>query len=82
MEEVMKTENLVQHHRTKHVEVDKHFIKEKIEDNSIELSFVRSEDQLVDILTKVVTGKAFTYVLNKLRLVIPLLTLRGSVRIL
>jgi len=40
----MKIENHVQHDRTKHVEVDKHFIKEKIEDNSIELLFVRSEE--------------------------------------
>jgi len=59
-------ENLVQHDRTKYVEVDKHFIKEKIEDNSVELPFVRSEDQLTDILTKVGTGRAFTCILSKL----------------
>jgi len=60
------SENLVQHDRTKYVEVDRHFIKEKIEDNSIELPFVRLEDQLADILTKVVTRKAFNRALNKL----------------
>ena len=60
------SENPVQHDRTKHVEVDRHFIKEKIEDKSIELPFVRSEDQLANILTKAVTDKAFTRVLNKL----------------
>ena len=38
------SENPVQHDRTKHVEVDKHFIKEKLEGGLIELSFVRSED--------------------------------------
>ena len=43
-QQAMKIENHVQHDRTKHVEVDKHFIKEKIEDNSIELLFVRSEE--------------------------------------
>ena len=59
-------ENPVQHDITKQVEMDRHFIKEKIEDSSVELLFVRSEDQLTNILTKVVTDRAFTCVLSKL----------------
>ena len=62
--------------------MDRHFIKEKIEDSSIELSFVRSEDQLADILTKAVTGKAFTRVLSKLSIGDPTAHLEGGVRIL
>jgi len=58
--------------------VDKHFIKEKIEDSSIELPFVRSEDQLTDILTKVVTGKAFTHILSKLSIGDPTAHLEGE----
>ena len=72
------SENLVQHDRTKQVEVDKHFIKEKIEDNNIELPFVRSEDQLANILTKVVTSKAFTCVLSKLSIGDPTAHLEGE----
>jgi len=72
------SENPIQHDRTKHVEVDRHFIKEKIEDSSIELPFVRSEDQLVDILTKVVTSKAFTCVLSKLSIGDPTTHLEGE----
>ena len=60
------SENPIQHDRTKHVEVNKHFIKEKLEAGLIELSFVRSEDQLADILTKVVNGKTFNNTLCKL----------------
>nr|GFA25451.1 putative reverse transcriptase, RNA-dependent DNA polymerase [Tanacetum cinerariifolium] len=45
-------ENPVQRNRTKHVEVDRHFIKEKLEAGLIELPFVKSSDQLADILTK------------------------------
>nr|GFB62876.1 putative ribonuclease H-like domain-containing protein [Tanacetum cinerariifolium] len=37
-----------------HVEVDRHFIKEKLEAGIIKLPFVKSSDQLVDILTKAV----------------------------
>nr|GEY76601.1 putative copia-type protein [Tanacetum cinerariifolium] len=48
------SKNPVQHDRTKYVEVDRHFIKEKLEAEIIKLPFVKSEDQLVDILTKAV----------------------------
>ncbi|KAI5341941.1 hypothetical protein L3X38_009816 [Prunus dulcis] len=51
--------NPVQHDRTKHVEVDRHFIKEKIEKKIIYLPFAKSEDQLADILTKAVCGRVF-----------------------
>ena len=62
------SENPVQHNRTKHVEVDRHFIKEKLEDGTVELSFLKSQDQLADILTKAVAGRTFTKVLSKLNI--------------
>ncbi|CAL2255838.1 unnamed protein product [Prunus armeniaca] len=58
--------NLVQHDRTKHVEVDKNFIKEKLEVKIIKVSFVKSEDQLADVLTKAVTCRVFHSSLSKL----------------
>ncbi|RVW18759.1 Retrovirus-related Pol polyprotein from transposon RE1 [Vitis vinifera] len=42
----------VQHDRTKHVEVDIFFIKEKLDDKIVELPKIRLEDQVADILTK------------------------------
>lgn len=58
--------NPVQHDRTKHVEVDKFFIKEKLDAKILELPKIRSEDQLADMLTKAVSSKVFLKYLCKL----------------
>ena len=57
--------NLVQHDRTKHVEVDRFFIKEKLDEKIVELPKIRSEDQLADILTKAVSSRVFSKFLGK-----------------
>ncbi|KAL6333850.1 hypothetical protein AAG906_031148 [Vitis piasezkii] len=44
--------NPIQHDRTKHVEVDSHFIRQNLEEKIIRFPFVKSKDQLVNILTK------------------------------
>ena len=62
------SKNPVQHDRTKHVEVDRHFIKEKLEAIIIEFPFVLSEDQLADILTKAVNRRIFNKCLGKLNI--------------
>ncbi|RVW62615.1 Retrovirus-related Pol polyprotein from transposon RE1 [Vitis vinifera] len=56
----------IQHDRTKHVEVDRFFIKEKLDDKIVELPKIRSEDQLADILTKAVSSQVFSKFLDKL----------------
>ncbi len=62
-------QNLVQHDRTKHVEVDHHFIKEKLDQKIIHFPFVKSENQIADILTKVVPGKVFHDMIDKLGMI-------------
>ena len=71
-------ENPIQHDRTKHVEVDKHFIKEKLEAKVIKLPHVKSKDQLTDILTKAVGTKFFEEVLCKLGVGDPTTQLEGE----
>ncbi|KAI4365615.1 hypothetical protein MLD38_021583 [Melastoma candidum] len=72
------SENPVQHDRTKHVEVDRHFIKEKLEEGIVEFPFVRSEDQLADILTKAVRERVFQETLIKLGIGDPTIQLEGE----
>ena len=44
--------NPVHPDRTKHVEIDRHFIKEKVEEGIIELTYIPTSLQTADILTK------------------------------
>jgi hypothetical protein len=48
------------------VEIDKHFIKQNLEEKIMRFVFVKSEDQLTDILTKVVSSRIFHDLLDKL----------------
>ena len=58
--------NLVFHVRIKHIEVDCHFIREKITSDCVATSFVNSNDQLADIFTKSLRGPRIKYICNKL----------------
>ena len=58
--------NSVFHERTKHIEVDCHFIREKIASGCMTISFVNSNDQLVDIFTKSLRGPKIKYICDKL----------------
>lgn len=65
-------QNLIQHDRTKHVEVnclDHHFIKENLDKKIIEFLFVQSESQLIDVLTKIVLAKVFHGIIGNLGMI-------------
>ena len=58
--------NLVFHERTKYIEVDCHFIREKISSRCMTTSFVNSNDQLAYIFTKSLRGPRIKYICDKL----------------
>ena len=58
--------NPVFHEKTKHIEVDCHFIREKIASGCVATSFVNSNDQLADIFTKSLKSPRIKYICNKL----------------
>ena len=55
------SKNLVQHSRTKHVEIQHHFIKELVEDGILTLKFIHTNDQKVDLFTKPLDSKHFEF---------------------
>ncbi|GJV82549.1 retrovirus-related pol polyprotein from transposon TNT 1-94 [Tanacetum coccineum] len=56
----------IQHSRAKHIDVRYHFIKEQVENEIVELYFVRTEYQLADIFTKPLPRERFNFLIEKL----------------
>ena len=53
------SKNLVFHDKTKHLEVDWHFSRQKIEDGTIKVSFISTNSQPADIFTKALNKTKF-----------------------
>ena len=58
--------NHVQHDRTKHVKLDRNYIKDKLDSGMIKVPHIKSGDQLVDMITHAVTSGPFYASLSKL----------------
>jgi hypothetical protein len=61
-------ENPVEHNRTKHIDIQYHFLRDYQQKGDIEIAYVSTHNQLVDILTKPLDEKTFNKLRNELNI--------------
>jgi hypothetical protein len=71
--------NPVFHACTKHVEIDFHFVRDRVANKSLVVRFVPSSDQIVDVLTKPLVSAKFHNFCYKLNVRSPPLILREDI---
>lgn len=55
----MLSANPIQHSRTKHVELDLYFVREKVQNQSLFVKHIRSADQIADIQQRPCPAQGF-----------------------
>lgn len=70
--------NPVMHSRTKHLDLDYHFICDRVTAKALKVSFVSNKDQLADILTKSLSIARFTLLRSSLTICSVQLHSRGA----
>ncbi|GKB42464.1 hypothetical protein Tco_0887406 [Tanacetum coccineum] len=58
--------NPIQHSKTKHIDIRYHFIKEHVENGTVELYFVGTKYQLADLFTKALPKERFEYLVHRI----------------
>ncbi|KAH9663755.1 retrovirus-related pol polyprotein from transposon RE1 [Citrus sinensis] len=72
--------NPVFHSRSKHIELDVHYIRDKVLNKELEVRYIPTKEQVADVLTKPLSFPKFSYFRSKLNVFGRPLSLRGDVK--
>jgi hypothetical protein len=72
--------NPVNHSRMKHIQIDLHFVRDLVQQGSLQVRHVHTQDQLADLLTKPLSKQRTTVLRNKIGLADGSSILRGRIR--
>ena len=70
--------NYVFHARTKNIEIDLHFVQDKVVQKQLILQHISTEDHMADLLTKHLSSSRFLFLRSKLCVVSRPFHLRGD----
>jgi hypothetical protein len=65
---ICMVDNPVEHNRTKHIDIWYHFFRDHQQKGDIEIAYVSTHNQLVDIFTKPLDEKTFSKLRNELNI--------------
>ena len=69
--------NPIRHSCSKHVEIDIHYVRDYVTNGVLDVQFISTEDELVDILTKPLSSSRFSMLKIKLSVLPNPIRLRG-----
>ena len=69
------------HARTKHIELDIHFVRDMVLNKNLEIRYVPTDEQTADVLTKGLSVSRFLRMKSKLHVDESPFHLRGAVRV-
>jgi hypothetical protein len=65
---IRMADNPVEHSRTKHIDIQYHFLRDHHQKGDIEITYVNTQNQLADIFTKPLDEKTFSKLRNELNI--------------
>ena len=62
---IRMADNLIEHSRTKHIDIRYHFLRDHQQKGDIEIAYVSTQNQLADMFTKSLDDKTFSKLRNE-----------------